>query len=329
MVRRRKCRRNTSSYRADITKINRLSLENGPNTFQIPGADFEFANNGAGILVLIDDGTTQKDIQLLDGNDFTYSGFESTLDTTVPQIFIFAPATTDRQVDLSMFFSSVAGDVSGSTSFGPNSITITTDMSTEVYFDDYLNSNDAQEWDTLESTVDIPAQATQLTVRALSEDRISDVGNPAFFVWTAASLSMPDEISPAKGRMTGGGSVFTNDNARITLDFEMYCDLRKLNNLQVNWPDGNKFHMLELIYAICTDDPKMNQKTPAVPFDTFTGEGTGRFNCVEGATINFILVDQGEPGKSDTGQIQIFDKHEQEVLNVEGTMKYGNLQAHK
>ena len=38
-----------------MTKINRLGLENGPNTFQIPGADFEFANNGAGILVLIDD----------------------------------------------------------------------------------------------------------------------------------------------------------------------------------------------------------------------------------------------------------------------------------
>ena len=329
MVRRRKCRRNTSSYGADITKIKGLSLESGPNTFQIRGADFKFANNGAGISVLIDDGTTQKDIQLLDGNDFAYSGFDSTLDTTVPHTFIFAPATIDRQADLSMFSSSVAGDVSGSTSFGPNSITITTDMSTEVYFDDYLNSNDAQEWDTLESTVDIPAQATQLTVRALSEDRISDVGNPAFFVWTAASLSMPDEISPAKGRMTGGGSVFTNDNARITLDFEMYCDLREPNNLQVNWPDGNKFHMPELTYAICTDDPKINQKPPAIPFDTLTGEGTGRFNGEEGATINFTFLDQGEPGKSDTVWIQIFDKHEQEVLNVEEPMKYGNLQAHK
>ena len=83
---------------------------------------------------------------------------------------------------------------------------------------------------------------------------------------------------------------------------------------------------IKLIYTICTDDPKINQKPPAVPFDTFKGEGTGRFNCVEGATINFTLVDQVEPGKSDTGWIQIFDKHEQEVLNLEGSMKYVNLQ---
>ena len=137
-----------------------------------------------------------------------------------------------------------------------------------------------------------------------------------------------DEISPAKDRMTGEKSVLRNDNARVTLGFDIQCDLREPNNLQVNWPDGNKFHLVELIYAICTDDPKLNQKTPAVPFDTFTGEGTGRFNCVEGATINFIIVDQGEPAKSDTGWIQIFDKHEQEVLNVEGSMKYGNLQVH-
>ncbi|MBC2698271.1 MAG: hypothetical protein HF974_08055 [ANME-2 cluster archaeon] len=229
--------------------------------------------------------------------------------TTVFQTFIVAPATTDWQSDLLIFSSSVAGDVSGSTSFTP-------------YYD-------AQEWDTLESTVDIPAQTTQLTVRALSENRISDVGNPTFFVWTAASLSILDEISPAKGRMTEEGSVFTNDNARVTLGFEIHCDLRKPNNLQVIWPDGNKFHMPELTYVIYTDDPKTNLKLPVVPFDTFTGEGTGRFNGVEGATINYIFVDQGEPDNFDTVWILIFDKHEQEVLNVEGSMKYGNLQAHR
>ena len=94
------------------------------------------------------------------------------------------------------------------------------------------------------------------------------------------------------------------------------------------WYEEENTDEIELIYTICTDNPKMNQKTTAVLFETFTGEGTGRFNCVEGATINFMLVDQGEPGKSDTGWIQIFYKHEQEVLNVEGCMKYGNLLAH-
>jgi hypothetical protein len=318
----------TSSYRADITKIKRLSLKKGLNTFQISGADFDFANNGAGILVIIDDGTPQKDIQLLDGNDFAFSEFGPTLDTTVPQTFSFASATTDRQADLSMFFSSVAGTTSGG-EFRPTSIKITTNMGAEVYFDNYLDSNDGQEWDTLKLTVDIPAQATQLTVQALSENHISNDESPASFVWTAAALSIPYEISPAKGRMTGGGSVFTDDNARVTLGFEIHCDLSKPNNLQVNWPGGNKFHMLELTSAICTDDPAINQKPPVAPLDTFTGVGTGRFNGVEGATINFIFVDKGEPGKSDTARIQIFDNGGQEVLYVDGSMKYGNLQAHK
>ena len=312
----------TSSYRADITDIKRLSLKKDLNTFQISGAEFDYANNGAGILVIIDDGTPQKDIQLLDGNDFAFSEFGPTLDTTVPQTFSFAPATTDRQADLSMFFSSV-GEVR------PTSIKITTDMGTEVYFDNYLDNNDGQEWDTLKLTVDIPAQATELTVQALSEDRILNGGKPASFIWTAAALSIPYEISPAKGRMTGGGSVFTEDNARVTLGFEIHCDLSKPNNLQVNWPDGNKFHMLELTSAICTDDPAINQKPPVAPLDTFEGVGTGRFNGVEGATINFTFVDKGEPGKSDTAWIQIFDNGGQKVLNVYGSMKYGNLQAHK
>lgn len=202
-------------------------------------------------------------------------------------------------------------------------------MGTEVYFDNYLDNNDGQEWDTLKLTVDIPAQATELTVQALSEDRILNGGKPASFIWTAAALSIPYEISPAKGRMTGGGSVFTEDNARVTLGFEIHCDLSKPNNLQVNWPDGNKFHMLELTSAICTDDPAINQKPPVAPLDTFEGVGTGRFNGVEGATINFTFVDKGEPGKSDTAWIQIFDNGGQKVLNVYGSMKYGNLQAHK
>ena len=87
--------------------------------------------------------------------------------------------------------------------------------------------------------------------------------------------------------------------------------------------------MLELTSAICIDDPEINPKPPAAPFDTFTGKGTGRFNGVEGATINFEFVDKGEPGKSDTVWIQILDKDGNKVLNVDGSIKYGNLQAHK
>ena len=134
---------------------------------------------------------------------------------------------------------------------------------------------------------------------------------------------------PAVGRMTGGGSVFKIDGARVTRGFEIHCDLREPNNIEVNWPGGNNFHMTSLTAAVCTEDPAIIQKPPAAPFDTFTGEGTGKLNGETGATIHFVFVDAGEPGKSDTALIQIWDAAGNLVLEVSGFIDVGNLQAHK
>lgn len=130
------------------------------------------------------------------------------------------------------------------------------------------------------------------------------------------------------GRMTGGGSVFTVENARVTRGFEIHCDLTPPNNIEVNWPGGNNFHMTTLTNADCTDDPLIIQAPPAAPFDTFTGDGVGKLNNVDGATIHFVFVDAGEPGKYDTALIIVRDTGGNVVLNVFGYLKNGNLQAH-
>jgi hypothetical protein len=137
----------------------------------------------------------------------------------------------------------------------------------------------------------------------------------------------------AEGRMTGGGSVFTVDNTRVTRGFEIHCDLSEPNNIEVNWPGGNNFHLLDLTSAVCTEDPNIIQEPPAAPFDTFNGEGTGKLNGVPGAPIQFVFVDAGEPGKSDTAMIQIWDVGatpgvDTPVLSVSGYLKKGNIQAH-
>jgi uncharacterized repeat protein (TIGR01451 family) len=134
---------------------------------------------------------------------------------------------------------------------------------------------------------------------------------------------------PAPGRMTGGGSVFRIDGARVTRGFEIHCDLRPPNNIEVNWPGGNNFHMTTLTAAVCTDDPAIIQDPPAAPFDTFTATGTGKLNGATGATIYFVFVDAGEPGKNDTALIQIWDAAGNLVLDVSGFIDVGNLQAHK
>jgi hypothetical protein len=136
---------------------------------------------------------------------------------------------------------------------------------------------------------------------------------------------------PPCGRMTGGGSVFIDDDprVRVTRGFELHCCWESLpNNLQVNWQGGNKFHLLELDSAECTDDPLIIQDPPAAPFDTYYGWGTGRLNNVPGATIEFVFTDAGEPGKNDKASIQIWDANGTEVLFVSGYIDVGNLQAH-
>ena len=80
---------------------------------------------------------------------------------------------------------------------------------------------------------------------------------------------------------------------------------------------------------MCTEDPDIVQAPPAAPFDTFTGEGTGRLNNEYGASIEFVFVDAGEPGSSDTCEILIRDPNGDIVLNLPTTfVDRGNMQAH-
>ncbi len=156
---------------------------------------------------------------------------------------------------------------------------------------------------------------------------IGDVGDflRVNFIGSGAIDDIDVDIEVITGRMTGGGSVFKTDGARVTRGFEIHCDLSEPNNLQVNWPGGNKFHLTSLTSAVCTDDPAIIQDPPAAPFDTFIGDGTGKLNGVDGATIHFVFVDAGEPGKNDTALIEIDGGA---ALSVSGFIDVGNLQAH-
>jgi hypothetical protein len=174
------------TYRADITD----EVTSGANTLAISDVDFD-QNDGAGVLVIIDDGSTAADIEIRDGNDraFIFS-LESNGTTTVPQVFTFDPASSDRIATLAMFFASVSGTASGG-NFRPTAINVTVGGVTTVY-DDLLDSNDGEEWDTVTLSVPIPAGATMLTVQALSVDNLGgETGTPASFAWIAAGLSVP------------------------------------------------------------------------------------------------------------------------------------------
>lgn len=189
----------SSTFRADITGLNLLA--SGPDSLTVEGLSFGGANNGAGVLVIFDDGSSLANIQLRDGNDLAFINSAPPFDTTVPQTFVFAPAASDRAATLALFFSSVAGTASTG-GFRPTAIEITVDGSTTV-LNNLLDSNDGQEWDTLTAPVLIPANETMLTVRALSVDNLGTGNLPASFAWNAAGLSLPAEV------LAGGGEGCT------------------------------------------------------------------------------------------------------------------------
>lgn len=136
---------------------------------------------------------------------------------------------------------------------------------------------------------------------------------------------------PGTGRFTGGGNQVRVGEARVTRGLTIHCDLLLSNNLEVNW-GGNKFHMTEhLQTVVCSDDPAIIQAPPAAPLDTLVGIGTGRYNGVDGYTIEFTLVDYGEPGSSDQASLLIYQTSNPAnvVLNVPlQLLTGGNLQAH-
>ena len=132
-----------------------------------------------------------------------------------------------------------------------------------------------------------------------------------------------------EGRMTGGGSVYHEDdkkNPRVTHGFTLHCDGGP-NSLEVNWP-GNKFHMESLTSVTCKDFPLISEGNPVAGFDTIEGSGVGRLNGVPGATVNFRFIDAGEPG-SVADSVMMTISNGGQVLEVSGTIQKGNQQAHK
>jgi len=118
---------------------------------------------------------------------------------------------------------------------------------------------------------------------------------------------------------------------KVTRGLTLHCDLLLSNNLEVNWL-GNKFHMTEHLQTVsCTDDPNIIQAPPPAPLDTMVGVGTGRYNGVAGYTIEFTLVDAGEPGGSDQAALKIFQASNPSNVVLEIPLQQisgGNLQAH-
>lgn len=133
------------------------------------------------------------------------------------------------------------------------------------------------------------------------------------------------------GRMTGGGSIICPHPVyRVTFGYELHCQpehggISSPNNLEVNFSNGDHFHLGTLTEAVCSGAPAT---TPNAPFSILSGEGTGTLNG-QAATIKFVLVDNAEPGKGyDTAKFIISTASGTVLSCGPNPLEGGNNQAH-
>jgi hypothetical protein len=176
----------------------------------------------------------------------------------------------------------------------------------------------------------VPFGATSVTVEAVAAGTWGD-GYPSGQVAGPLDVRVPTRCATTNGRFTGGGKQITVGGLAITKGLTIHCDLLLSNNLEINWGGGHQFHMEDHLSALCTDSPIIIQQPPKAPLDTMVGIGVGRFDGTEGYTVEFTLVDAGEPGTQDMAAIKIYETANPSnvVLNLPPTfLSGGNLQAH-
>jgi len=135
---------------------------------------------------------------------------------------------------------------------------------------------------------------------------------------TAQDLSHycnPPGASTALARITGGGWRVTGSDGvdvRSSGGFTLHCDITLSNNLQINWGQGNKWHINKFVdAAFCKDDPAYTPGPPDAPADTYFGLDVGRLNNKDGSVACFKFEDHGErsgdPDGPDQALIRIWE----------------------
>jgi hypothetical protein len=170
----------STSFRADVT--DKGFVAPGSNSLTVSGLNFSYRNNGAGILVIYQDGSKTATIEARDGLDLAFVNFPEPRKTTVPQTFTFPAAGNARTANLMLMASSVAKD-------RPHAVKLTVNGTTTTLVNPFGDLQ-GPEWDTKSIPVDIPPGATEVTVQLLSQD--DGTGRlPASIAWVNAFLSVP------------------------------------------------------------------------------------------------------------------------------------------
>jgi hypothetical protein len=327
----------TVAYRADITGLGLVG--DGISTISVGGLDFTEENDGAGVLVVYDDGSPESGIDVRDGNDFAFKFRPNPLNVTELQTFAFDPSDQDRIGSVNMLVGSVADDT-GNYGFRPSSFEITTGGSPAV-FSDQLNSMDGRYWDTVNLVVTVPAGATELSAQIFSrDDEVVAPGNlPASLVWVAAGFSV--ETPPPGSCWITTGGFHNSGEASGSKDYTFGGNVGPPPRGSwevVDHNTGDNFHSNDVHIVSCDvirlTGPGQPGGKKGFKINQATFEGTGRLNGVHGYPFTGFVQDAGEPQGKKTNDSDFFSITVRDpvtnaiVFEASATLDGGNVQIH-
>ena len=136
------------------------------------------------------------------------------------------------------------------------------------------------------------------------------------------------------GRFTGGPNAIEVGGAKVTTGLQIHCHPKDPSvNFEINWGGGENFHLTDVTTVSCFDSPLVTPQPPKAPVDTIVATGYGTLNGAGGYTIQFTLVDSGEPDNKRTDQIAILIYTTGDPTDVKLSVPLqfitaGNIQAH-
>ena len=184
------------TFRADITDLDLVGP--GSTTLSVSGLDFDSpscspcVNNGAGVLVIFDDGSGTAEIEIRDGHDHAFlnssTGGPFDLRFTDPQTFTVDPAAVGRTATLVLFVTDVERTGPGGQP-RPNALVYTIGgVTTEL--NNAFTQSDGPEWDTLTLEIAIPVGASTLEVKVLSGLSDGSGASGESINWVVAAIAM-------------------------------------------------------------------------------------------------------------------------------------------
>lgn len=184
------------------------------------------------------------------------------------------------------------------------------------------------------ASIQAPSGTSVVTVEGVAIDNWDDGFLASDTPTVSVNVNAPTSCASGTGRFTGGGKQVIVNVVTLTKGFEVDCDLHQpSNNLEINWIDASggshHFHMDTLTSAVCTLNG--NPVPPKAPVNTIVASGIGEFDNVTGFTVQFTLIDNGEPGTHDQAGFMVFETANPSNVVLAFpvmTVTTGNIQAH-